>query len=267
MLADILKTASKSLDITVLVSAVDTLNYHFHAFNAIGAVNDLFKSFAESYLRVSKANSPVQDLISSLLDVGIRLPNEAASVTTLLRDLARFGRKFSVAASSPVSDHMADSLNITNPTLSEELDQLFSSGNSMEEQTMGRIFDTLTKRLGVGNVEGAICPNKTGKYLAQLRAFNTKSFDALMIKWVVSILKMDSRPRLPKILPPLIGVGCVTIQGFFTLVKKLLNSNSDKDAVPNVAALYVDMLELLEPEAVDSNIPLDYVIFILLLFF
>ena len=48
MLADILKSASKSDDVAVLASAVDTLNYHFHSFNAIGAVNDLFKRFAES---------------------------------------------------------------------------------------------------------------------------------------------------------------------------------------------------------------------------
>jgi mediator of RNA polymerase II transcription subunit 12, fungi type len=129
----------------------------------------------------------------------------------------------------------------------------------MDQPTMIRIFDTLTKRLGIGNIDGNICPNETAKYLGQLRTFNTKYFDALMIRWVISVLKMAPQTGLPKILVPLIGVGCVTFQGFFALIKKLLNSNSDKAAIPDMAGLHLDMLQLLGPDALDENVPLDYV--------
>ena len=78
---------------------------------------------------------------------------------------------------------------------------------------------------------------------------------------------MTCRVRLPKILVPLIGVGCVTFHGFFALVKKLFNPNSDNAAIPDLPGLHLDMLQLLGPEALDDNLPLDYVRLSMLLFY
>ncbi|PGH26686.1 hypothetical protein AJ80_01632 [Polytolypa hystricis UAMH7299] len=261
MLADVLKHASRSDDAIVLASAADTLNYHFDSFNAIGATRDLFKSFTEAYVRVSKTDPPNTDLITSLLDVVIKVPDEIATLAVLRRDLVQLDRKLGIAASSPVSDHMADGLNTANPTFTEELNQLLASGNTMDEQTMARIFETLSKRLGSERTDLKLGTNEIARYLAQLRTFNTKTFDSLMVKWMVHFLKSAPRPSLVLILPPLIGVGCVTFQAFSSLVKAVVSSGSQREMIPDRLRLYLDMLRLLDTKEAADGPFLDLVLY------
>ncbi|OJD27562.1 hypothetical protein ACJ73_01041 [Blastomyces percursus] len=253
MLADVLKYASGSDNVTVLASAVDTLNCHLDSFNAIGATSDLFKSFTSAYAKISKTDLSVQDLIASLLDVAIKLPGELSTVSLLRRDLLQRDRKLAMAACSPVSDHIVDPLNTSNPTFSEELDQLLTSGNSMDEPTMGRIFDSLCKRFHAGSVNGEQCAHDTARYFAQLRPFNAKLFDNLMIKWVISVLRSSPRPNLSTILPPLIGVGCVTLHSFYVLARALLHSDAHKRTIPDLAELRISMIQLLDFRLSNGN--------------
>ncbi|PGH28586.1 hypothetical protein GX50_08679 [[Emmonsia] crescens] len=253
MLADVLKYASGSDSVTVLASAVDTLNYHLDSFTAIGATSDLFKSFTGAYARIGKTELSVQDLIASLLDVAIKLPAELPTVAILRRDQLQRDRKLAMAASSPVSDHIVDTLNTANPTFTEELDQLLASGNSMDEVTMARIFDSLRKRLQAGSINGKQCAHETARYFAQLRPFNAKFFDNLMIKWVISVLKSSPRPNLSAILPPLIGVGCVTLHSFYVLAKALLHSDAHRNTIPDLAELRFNMIRLLDGRLSNGN--------------
>ncbi|PGH09502.1 hypothetical protein GX51_00607 [Blastomyces parvus] len=259
MLADVLKYASGSDNVAVLASAVDTLNCHLDSFNAIGATSDLFKSFTNAYARISKTELSVQDLIASLLDVAIKLPGELSTVSLLRRDLIQRDRKLAMAACSPVSDHIVDTLNTSNPTFTEELDQLLTSGNSMDELTVARIFDSLCKRLQAGSVNGKPCAHDTARYFAQLRPFNAKLFDNLMIKWVISLLRSSPRPNLSSVLPPLIGVGCVTLHSFYVLARALLHSDADKSTVPDLAELRISMIQLLDSRPSNGNGPQDLV--------
>ncbi|EEQ90847.2 hypothetical protein RJZ56_002888 [Blastomyces dermatitidis] len=253
MLADVLKYASGSDNVTVLASAVDTLNCHLDSFNAIGATSDLFKSFTSAYARISKAELSVQDLIASLLDVAIKLPGELSTVSLLRRDLLQRDRKLAMAACSPVSDHIVDTLNTSNPTFTEELDQLLTSGNSMDESTVARIFDSLCKRLEAGSVNGEQCAHDIARYFAQLRPFNAKLFDNLMIKWVISVLRSSPRPNLSTMLPPLIGVGCVTLHSFYVLARALLHSDVHKSTIPDLAELRISMIQLLDSRLSNGN--------------
>ncbi|QSS58957.1 hypothetical protein I7I51_08387 [Histoplasma capsulatum] len=253
MLADVLKYASGSNNVTVVASAVDTLNYHLDSFNAIGATGDLFKSFTGAYARISKTELSVQDLIASLLDVAIKLPAELSTLSMLRRDQLQRDRKLAMAACSPVSDHIVDTLNTANPTFTEELDQLLTSGNSMDESTMARIFDTLRKKLEAGSINGEQSAHETARYFANLRPFNTKLFDNLMIKWVISVLRTSPRPKLSSILPPLIGVGCVTLHSFYVLARAFLHSDAHKNAIPDLAELRIDMIQLLDDKLSNGN--------------
>lgn len=256
MLADVLNHASNSNDPAVLASAVDTINYHLDSFSVIGASQDLFKRFVEAYTRLRGVNGPPKDLLASLVDLGVHLPKEAAAVNVLSYDLAQESKKAGVAASSPVSDHLMETIDHANPTFLEELDQLFSSGDRMDESTMVRIFETLTKGLQARNGKGILSTNDTCRYLAQLRTFNPKHFDSLLIKWIGTLLQSDSRPKLSGILAPLVGVGCVALRPFFALVRKL---SSDGSGIPDLSGLQLDLLELLGPKTLGGNGPLDLV--------
>lgn len=249
MLADVLSDAANSDDVLVLASAVDTANRHFDCFSVIGALNDLFKSFFEAFARVKQSGLPLYDLVFSLVELGHRLPNEVNAVVVLRQELARADRKFAMVASSPVSDHMAETLNDTNPSFNDDLEQFLSSGNSMDENTLAMVFQKLSQQLELCDDQGKFSTSTICRYLVQLRSFNPKHFDLLLIRWIEGLLKSSTRPKLSNILAPLVGVGCVTLPAFSAMMKKLMLSESTRSAIPHLAELQLDLLELFVPDA------------------
>ncbi|ODH15604.1 hypothetical protein ACO22_06425 [Paracoccidioides brasiliensis] len=254
MFADVLKCASESDNVTVLISAVDALNYHLDTFNAIGATPDLFKSLVISYARIRTADSRIDHLITSLLEVGVRIPTEAPSVAMLRRDQMEREKQLSMEAPSPVSDDIAD-INTATPsrTFRLALDQLLASGNTMDEVTMTRIFTTLSKRLEYGSVNGKQCTHETARYFVRLRPFNTKLFDRLMIRWVITVLKSSPRPNLSSLLPPLIGVGCVALQSLYVLIKYLLRTGDLREGIPDLTEFRQSLIQLLDKRLANAS--------------
>ena len=246
ILTDVLKHVSNSINSNVLIAALDTINHHFDSLSAIGATGDLFKAYFASYTSKASSNNATLELTTSLIELGIKLPAEIPAVAALRRDLAVLDRKYTLTASSPMSDHMSDTLSSVNSsTFPGTLAQLLTPGNNMDEATMARVFQFLSQML-VSNRPGnaKFSPQDVGLNLARLRAFNAKVFDSLMLKWVVSILLSPSRPELVAFLPPLIGVGCITFEAFLELLQKLFNSTERE--VPDAPRLRVQVLEWLQ---------------------
>ncbi|KAG2421487.1 hypothetical protein HFD88_005462 [Aspergillus terreus] len=249
MLADVVKQATSCDDNIVLASAADTVNYHFDSFCVIGAASDLFRSLVESYARLKRLGTPNLDLVFSLIELGLRLPQECNTVALLRQDLLRIESKSALAAPSPLSDNPSTAINEADPSFRSKLDQLLSSGGGMDESTMASIFASLTNILTGRNEDVKLSANETCRYLAYLRPFHPKHFDAMLVRWVCGLLKSSARSTMPHILPPLIGVGCVTIHAFVFLVKKLLQSERIASKIPNPARLKMDILDLLVPPA------------------
>jgi mediator of RNA polymerase II transcription subunit 12 len=242
MLADVLKCASSSDDCTVLASVADTTNCHFDSLSVIGATTDLFRKLVDAYAGLKRFGTPSLDLMFSLIELGLRIPHELNTVSILRQDLSRMENKSIIAASSPVSDHMPDAFVDTDPLFREKLDQLLLSGNVMDEPTLDSIFNTLTKHLESDDGKTRLSANETCRYLAQLRSFQPKHFDGILARWVCGHLRSPDRVTLLRMLPPLIGVGCVTIRSFLSLVRRLGSSSL---AIPNVQDLPADLVELL----------------------
>ncbi|RAL10547.1 uncharacterized protein BO97DRAFT_121678 [Aspergillus homomorphus CBS 101889] len=245
MLADVLKQATTSDNNIVLASVADTVNYHYDSFCIIGAVHDLFKGLVESYARLKRFGAPSLELIFSLIELGLRLPSEFNTVALLRQDLARIENRAAVAAPSPLSDHLSMSTGQIDTLFQEKLDQTLLSGGGLDQSAMDTSFTSLTKALQDGHKR--LSANEICRYMAYLRTFHPKRFDAMLVRWVCGLLKSPTRSTMARILPPLIGVGCVTIHAFVTLVKKLLQSEKVAAAIPNVVELKLDLLELLIP--------------------
>ncbi|OOF98567.1 hypothetical protein ASPCADRAFT_204321 [Aspergillus carbonarius ITEM 5010] len=247
MLADVLKQATNCEDSVVLASVADTVNYHFDSLCVIGAATDLFKGLVESYARLKRLGAPSLDLIFSLIELGLRMPSEFNTVALLRQDLSRIESKSALAAPSPLSDHIPMGFGEFDTSFQEKLDQILFSGGGMDESTMDAIFNSLTRALGTEHSPVKLPANDICRYMAYLRSFHPKRFDARLVRWVCGLLKSPSRSALVRILPPLIGVGCVTIHAFVMLVKKLLQSERVASVVPKVTDLRLDLLELLIP--------------------
>ncbi|KXG45781.1 Mediator complex, subunit Med12 [Penicillium griseofulvum] len=251
MLADVLKFASTCGDSTVLASVADTTNCHFDSLCVIGATTDLFRRLIDAYAGIKRLGMPNLDLIFSLIELGLRIPSELNTVSILRQDLSRMENKSIVAASSPVSDHIPEGFGGVDPFFREKLDQLLQSGNVMDEPTLDAVFNTLIKHLESDNGHANLSANDTCRYLAQLRSFHPKHFDGILARWVCSHLRSPERTILLRILPPLIGVGCVTIRAFLALAKRL--TISTPATVPNAAQLPADLVQLLVSGDEDSK--------------
>lgn len=247
MLADVLKQATKCDDGIVLASTADTINYHFRSFCVIGATTDLFRRLVESYARLKRRGMAGLDLIFSLIDLGLHLPGELNTVALLRQDLCRMESKTSMAAPSPLSDHIPATFTETDPLFQEKLDQLLSSGNGMDESTLDTIFNALINLLEYSDGQAKLSANESCRYLAYLRPFHPKHFDIMLVRWICGLLKSPTRTILSRALPPLIGVGCVTIQAFVFLVRRLLQSEKVASMIPNPNDLKIDLLQLLVP--------------------
>ncbi|KAL2786575.1 mediator of RNA polymerase II transcription subunit 12 [Aspergillus keveii] len=252
ILADVLKQATGCEDNMVLASASDTINYHFGAFCVIGATSDLFRGLIGSYARLKRYGTLNLEFVFSLIELGLRIPDESSTVALLRQDLARIESKSALAAPSPLSDHIPAAFSDVDASFQDKLDQLLSSGNGIDESSMATVFKSLTKILEYGSNLAKLSANDACRYLAYLRPFNPKYFDLMLVRWVCGLLKSTSRPVMSRILPPLIGVGCVTIQSFVSLVKKLLASEKASPVIPELASLRLDLLQLLSPRE-ESN--------------
>ncbi|EAW09216.1 uncharacterized protein ACLA_034190 [Aspergillus clavatus NRRL 1] len=247
MLADVLNQATNCDDGLILASAADTVNYHFQSFSVIGASTGLFRRFVESYARLKRLGVTSLDLILSLIDLGLHLPGEFNTVALLRQDLGRIENKSSMAAPSPLSDHIPATFNETDSLFPEKLDQLLFSGGGMDESTMDAIFNALITSLGRAEDRVKLSANDICRYLAYLRPFHPKHFDIMLIRWICGLLKSSTRTMLSRVLPPLIGVGCVTIQAFIFLVRRLLQSEKVASMIPHPNDLKIDLLQLLVP--------------------
>ncbi|KAL2853888.1 hypothetical protein BJY01DRAFT_206027 [Aspergillus pseudoustus] len=248
ILADVLKQATECEDNVVLASASDTINYHFEALSVIGATPDLFRGLIGSYARLKRYNTLNLEFVFSLIELGLRIPDESSTVALLRQDLARIESKSALAAPSPLSDHIPATFSDVDASFQDKLDQLLSSGNGIDESSISTVFSSLTKILGYGSDSAKLSANDACRYLAYLRPFNPKYFDIMLVRWVCGLLKSPSRPLMSQILPPLIGVGCVTIHSFISLVKKLLASEKASPTIPELASLRLDLLQLLAPQ-------------------
>jgi mediator of RNA polymerase II transcription subunit 12 len=249
MLADVLKFSSSCSDSTVLASVADTTNCHFDSLCVIGATADLFRRLIDAYAGIKRLGMPSLDLIFSLIELGLRIPTELNTVSILRQDLSRMENRSIIAACSPVSDHIPDGFGDVDPLFREKLDQLLQSGNVMDEPTLDAVFSALIKHLESDDGHPNLSANDTCRYLAQLRSFHPKHFDGILAGWVCGHLRSPERSTLLRILPPLIGVGCVTIRAFLALAKRL--SSSTPATVPNAAQLPAELVQLL----VSSNDP------------
>lgn len=256
MLADVLKHATNSDDSIVLASAADTINHHLDPFYVIGATTDLFRRLFAAYCRLKRLGTASLDLLFSLIELGLQIPSECNAVSVLRQEFSRIETKSVLAVSSPVSDHVPDISSETDPSLPMKLDQILSSGGCIDEATLDNIFNVLTKASESGSDETKLPRNDICRYLAQLRCFHPKRFDSMLVRWICGVIK-SSPPTLLKILPPLIGVGCVTFQAFMSLVERLSRHGAGGQVMANMNVLKMDLLELLVPQSSNQDRCLD----------
>lgn len=209
ILADVLRHACASDDDMVLAMVSETVNAHLEEFSAIGALDPLCTLLEQAYSRIRTSTSLFRSLVVSLLNLSSRLRGGPIKPAPLHEDLARGDRSVAIAACSPISDHMAESLQMAGSSFIDEFDQLLSTGNIMDDQAMTRLFYTLTERIELA--VDACQADTIGlcHMILRLMTFRPQQHHQLMTGWLQRLLQSPKSISV-QIFQALISSGVIT---------------------------------------------------------
>ena len=248
VLADILSLASNSNDSSLLTIVVTVVNRHLDVFWAIGAAHEIFHELLTQSVNCLNRDSPNKQLLLSLMDLGEQLPNTVRQVRQLRKQVTLCDSKPSLSACSPVSDHVAEALLSAEANFVEEMETLLSSGNSMDRQTLSRIFATITKRLEMAWNNDNQATGGHYALLDRLCAFDKEAFFQLLLNWLGDVQGASKRPKMQEVIAPLVCAGILKLHTYFERV--VLQLSTIKDAGFR-ARLAVETLSLLAEKLED----------------
>jgi mediator of RNA polymerase II transcription subunit 12 len=252
MLADVLKTITHSVDLPVLAAVADTLNYHVETFAAIGALDDLFEKLLMR-LRSLPDDGDTTVLLSSLARLAGRLPGAESLALQLSQEIIQNHNKSAADACSPVSDHMSEVLDDSEPQFADEMDKILVRGNSMDQATLERLFERIMIRVEASWTKHASQVRTCALLLVRLKCFGIKQFEFLMAVWLRKLLLSPTRPPLVDVLGPLISVDCLDLREVITICTDFLeNSLQGESFTPSRVA--DETLKLLLGTSYDANL-------------
>ncbi|KAF2176168.1 hypothetical protein K469DRAFT_678997 [Zopfia rhizophila CBS 207.26] len=246
ILADIIGVVATTLDCDVLTSVADTLHYHHKAFGAIGAFNPLFQKAAMRYAAIRTVRFPDRELLIALADLSRTAQADAQLTQLLAYDLSRCEQKNSVAACSPVSDNMTEVMHNTPMDTDDEIDRILSSGTSMDQQIMTRVFGKITLKLEEQVAKNSVQSDGYASWFYRLRGFDEKAFDKLLTEWLSSLLMNHQGKLVLAGLPPLITSGCLTLSQFLATSRRCI-SNKKSSNEEAAMRMCVEVLNALLP--------------------
>ncbi|KAI9754382.1 MAG: RNA polymerase II mediator complex subunit, partial [Candelina submexicana] len=247
ILADVLRITMSSNDPNILASIADTLNMNLGSLAAVGAINELFHGLVERERAVSRQMPPEAFLLTSILDVGSRLPGQDEIVRRLRQDLGRCEQlKATTAAWSPISDHMPDAL--PNTDIREEVERILASGTSMEKHTLTRLFDALLIKLKSVSKHSEEETTNLANLLSRLRRFDVSCFDGLMVASLDRWIGDAGSPCSSDIVAPLVSSGSISLLTLFESSAMYRESNVEDSAKQIKLRATVVFLELVMSE-------------------
>jgi mediator of RNA polymerase II transcription subunit 12 len=245
ILADIVGIVSTSMDYAVLAALADTLHYHYKSLSAIGALKPLFQKVISRYTSLRNLRFPDREYVLSLLDLARTAKADSQLVQLLQDDLIRCDQRSAIAACSPVSDNMGEAAH-TGLEGDDEIDRILSSGTSMDQQIMSRVFSKISSRLERQVSKGSTSPDSCASWFHRLRSFEDKAFDKLVSEWISSLLMNLQGKVMLAALPPLVTSGCFTFSQFVELSRRSIESRK-ASSDDGVVRMCVEALNALLP--------------------
>ncbi|TFA99025.1 Mediator of RNA polymerase II transcription subunit 12 [Trichoderma ghanense] len=204
-LCDVLKLCSRTTNIEVLASCVDTVNLHLLVFYAQGGAERLFTIFFERLKAINQEQGLVsRPLLAALCFLSRRMPSRQELSKYLAHELTQSDRNNATDACSPISDNMVNPPSGADGEVSEQIEKLLASGNSIDHPTMNRLFGYIIRRLEAGWAKMDDNRRVHASLLTRLRLFDAQHFDKLMSDWVGRVRLLKSRQRLDAVFPLLI---------------------------------------------------------------
>ncbi|KIV84399.1 hypothetical protein PV11_00182 [Exophiala sideris] len=216
VLADVVGILCCAQNDELVAALAATIQFHADSFSAIGALEVLQKRMYQIYInwRATKPAMPL--LTNALLDLCTAIPIKPPALKLLQQDFVRGDRGRAVAACSPYSDGIAESLQQAGATFVEDFEAILQSEPNMTEQTMNGLFSVLVDRIEKQQKFGddssmmfSFC-----QLLSRLRLCRKTQADLLIQKWLARLGPMLDGKFGSFLFQNLIGTGCVGFAAF-----------------------------------------------------
>lgn len=185
-LARLVEAALLVEDAQLLASAADTINMHVLDFVILGDMSESLDRLMERH-RVLRRTSLERTSLLAYVSLIKRFPDRAQDAQLLASDLVAYEQQHSAAVCSPASDNLIG-MQAGNLDSDAEIDAVFASGNSMDEQTMQRVFLRVLERAGKSDVKTVGLESNVHKWLDQLRNVDGPGFEKLAWEYVSAIM-------------------------------------------------------------------------------
>ncbi|KAL8942021.1 MAG: hypothetical protein Q9216_001911 [Gyalolechia sp. 2 TL-2023] len=224
-LGDVLTLYSTSHDPRLLADVTVATSHYQDIFEAIGLAFPLFMRLFRRHALLH-GQPLVIPFTKALIDLGSSMPNCFNETRTLQKLLQKSEAASSIAACSPISEHMTEALqtsdSATMSTYADELDQLLSSGSSMERRLLDDVFESLWHRFEATWSELSHLGFAVALLISRLASFDVSAVYELTIHWVEKTLALPSRPKLTQLGIPLISARLISLEQFLSKALQLL---------------------------------------------
>lgn len=181
-LANLVGAALLTDDARLLAFTADTMNTHALGFAVLGMLDGLIDRLMERHRALRRG---ILDRTSLLAYMALikRFPDRMQDAQLLRSDLAAYEQQHSAAVCSPASDNIIgmQAGTLDNDT---EIDAVFASGNSMDEQTMQRVFLRVMERASKAHEDVSGLESNVHRWLDQLRGVDGPGFEKLARDYV-----------------------------------------------------------------------------------
>ena len=213
LLGELLHIAITSDEQDVMTSVVETLQYHLDSFAANGSLQGLTEKLIDRYQMLRLKSLLDKPLVAAMSSLFATLNSDSTMQLQLKNDLAQCHQRATVAMCSPASDNAVDVLMSDDVDTDDEIDRILTSGTTMDEQIVARVFKRITTRVSEWKGDDPCYAIRCGQWFSKLRAFDSETFDNLMQEWMTKAMTSNRRICL-SILPALVGCGCSTVASF-----------------------------------------------------
>ncbi|KAK3674383.1 RNA polymerase II mediator complex subunit [Recurvomyces mirabilis] len=184
-LSDLAIQTVESEDMATLADAANTVAYHVKSLAAIGSLSDLVELLMTRY-RTLRTEQPLhRSFILAMTRLLGLFHTHQRNLEILHSDLLICEQQNTAAVCSPASDNMIG-MQASSLETDEDIEAVFASGNSMDDQLLQRVFMRVLLRAGKTEYDDGEPTSKMCNWLNQLRIVGSGSFDELVTAYVKS---------------------------------------------------------------------------------
>ena len=231
LLADVMDRLARVVKDRDLLILVDVYNRYHDIFLSIGALQRLFLTAYNRIWTPEMQESLSLPLVESLLDLSMHLPmhhDEADRLRMISHQLGVLSSNLMARPSCPVLVGMVETTGSSDRVFLDELDHLGFFQSHIDEQTVMRVFQTLTSRMTAISQEDTIYV-RNASLLSRLRVHQPHLVRAMLTDWLGTFLLKDERPPIGKVFSPLI---CYRICDGEQMVSSILSAMTHAKSQP-----------------------------------